>query len=225
MASVSLMALLELASSALPADTLDRLRAAVAAATAPARMGGGSPYHYTFWYGLGDEPRCVVEAAVRDHLADRVPAGVRAEAVGVEWWLGRLAPPYGPNFEFGLHRDFGENPATGELESPLLSSVMYLTSVDDGPLLVFGGQPDLDDPDKEYVFPTANVYAKFPGDLWHVIASRKELGLRVPETSADELRLTFLVNWWPYQPSDIATEPMKLVAAAYDGSVYPELAL
>ncbi|HUZ39571.1 MAG TPA: hypothetical protein VMV17_24875 [Streptosporangiaceae bacterium] len=39
----------------------------------------------------------------------------------------------------------------------------------------------------------------------------------------DRLRLSVLVNWWPYQPSDVAVEPMKRVAGAYDGTMYPEL--
>lgn len=222
------MGLLELTPEALPQDALDGLRASVAAATEPDRMGGGSPYHFTFWYSLLDSPRNAVELAVRDHLVHHVPAEVRTKAVGVEWWLGRLAPPYSTNFEFGLHRDFGENPATGALESPMLSSVLYLTSVDDGPLLVFGGRPALDSPDREHVFPQANLYAKFSGDLWHVIAGRDELSLEAPDTPDapdDRLRLSVLVNWWPYRPSDEATEPMKKVAADYDGNIYPELAV
>jgi hypothetical protein len=217
------MALLDVTVSALPTEMLDRLRSAVEAATGPDRLRGRSPYHYTFWYPLAAPPRNVVEEAVRDHLVHHIRAEVRAAAVGVEWWLGRLAPPYASNFEFGLHRDFGENPQTGALESPTLSSVMYLTDVDDGPLVVFGSQPTPDAEDREYVFPAENLYATFPGHLWHAVLARRDVRadpLAVPER---RVRLTVLVNWWPYQPSDIATEPMKLVAAEYDGSMYPEL--
>ena len=114
----------------------------------------------------------MVEAAVRNHLVHHIPAEVRAAAVGVGWWLGRLASPYASNFEFGLHREIGQDQETGALESRMLSSVMYLADVDDGPL-VFGGEPS---PDAQ-----------------------------------------------GYQPGDLAAEPMKHVAAVYDGSMYPEL--
>jgi len=55
------------------------------------------------------------------------------------------------------------------------------------------------------------------------VASRKDV--RAPERAVpeDRLRLSVLVNWWPYQPSDVAVEPMKRVAGAYDGTMYPEL--
>jgi len=227
------MALLDLTPSALPPDALEHLTRAVAAATAPDRLQGRNPYHYTFWYPLELQPRNVVEAAVREHLVQHVPAEVRAAAVGVEWWLGRLAPPYASNFEFGLHKDFGVNPQTGALESPMLSSVIYLTEVADGPLVVFGGQPTLDADDvqaavaayrnREYVFPAENLFAKFPGHLWHAVLSRRDVRDDPPAVPESRVRLTVLMNWWAFQPSDIATKPMKMVAADFDGSVYPEL--
>lgn len=219
------MALIAHTAQALPDETLDQLRLAVAMATRPDRLGGRSPYHYTFWYALETPPRNLVETAVRDHLVHHIPAQVREAAVGVEWWLGRLTSPYASNFEFGLHRDIGEDPGTGELVSPTLSSVMYLNDVADGPLLVFGGEPAPDAPDREFVLPAENLYVTFPGHLWHAVGSRVDVGLPPESPAAPEHRerLTVLVNWWTYQPGDIAAEPMKQVAAAYDGSMYPEL--
>jgi len=32
-----------------------------------------------------------------------------------------------------------------------------------------------------------------------------------------------VVNWWPYRLSAEVTEPMKLIAGEYDGTIYPEL--
>lgn len=217
------MALLAHTASALPAETLDRLRSAVAEATGPDQLRGRSPYHYTFWYSLDTPPRNVVEAAVRDHLVHHIPPEVRAAAAGVEWWLGRLSPPYASNFEFGLHRDIGEDPETGGLDSPMLSSVMYLTDVDDGPLVVFGSEPALDADDKEFVFPEENLYVTFPGHLWHAVLGRRDVDPVPPAVPEHRTRLTVLVNWWPFRVGDIAVEPMKRVAAAYDGSMYPEL--
>lgn len=213
--------------SALPPQVLNNLHNAVAAATEPDRTGGESPYHYTFWYSLSDAASNVVEALVRDHLVDHISTDVRAKATGVEWWLGRLAPPYAANFEFGIHRDRGRNPVTGALDFPLLSCVMYLTSVNDGLLLVFSGKPGLDDTTSEFLFPQANVFVQFSSNLWHVIASRRSLGIELPDTIdafEGQLRLSVQVNWWPYRPSNAPPEPYKMVAGDYDGSVFPELA-
>jgi hypothetical protein len=164
----------------------------------------------------------MVEQAVAAYFLPEIPGDVRDRAVGVEWWLGRLAAPYAENFEFGVHRDFGEDPRTGVTESPMLSSVFFLTSTDDGLLTVFPSLPDLRDEQKEYAFPRANTYARFPGHLWHAVLSRNEV-LGEPGPASDDLRVTMLVNWWGYRPSGEATPPMRLVAADYDGTVYPEL--
>ncbi|MET8468673.1 hypothetical protein ABZY90_12155 [Streptomyces sp. NPDC006422] len=217
------MGLIAHTAQALPDETLDQLRSAVARATRSDRLGGRSPYHYTFWYDLRTPPRNLVEAAVREHLVHHIPAEVREKAVGVEWWLGRLTPPYASNFEFGLHRDIGEDPETMELVSPTLSSVMYLTEVADGPLLVFGSEPTPDAADREHVFPAENLYVTFPGHLWHAVGNRGDVHREPPAVPEHRERLTVLVNWWTYRPGDIAAEPMKQVAAPYDGSMYPEL--
>lgn len=218
------MALLDLTEPALPGEFLADLREAVAAATEPDRLQGRSPYHYTFWYDLSAPPGNAVEEMVARHLVDAVPADVRDGVVGVEWWLGRLSAPYATNFEFGVHRDFGEHPDTGERASPALSSVLYLTTVEDGPLVVFPGAPSVADDGQEHVFPRENLFAKFPGHLWHGVLSRTDVGDDAAGVRETRTRLSVLVNWWPFRPSTEATAPMKLVAADFDGSVYPELA-
>ena len=217
------MTLLECTYETLSNDTLNKLRTAVYLATEPERMGGASPYHFTFWYDLAARPRNTVEEVVQGNLRQHVPETVRQQAIGVEWWLGRLSAPYAANFEFGVHRDFGEHPDTDELESPLLSSVFYLTTVDDGPLTVFPGLPNLQDEAKEYVLPQENLFVKFPGHLWHAVLSRQEVLGVAPSLPEHRLRLTVLVNWWVYRPGSEASAPMKLVAADYDGTRYPEL--
>jgi hypothetical protein len=218
------MSLLTTTPGVLPRRVLQRVRTVVATATRPERMGalGPNPYHVTFWYALDAKPRNLVEAVVRHRLHPRLPADARGRVAGVEWWLGRLAPPYAANFDFGAHRDFGEHPASGTLESPLLSSIFYLTTVDDGALAVYAGEPFAGG--VEYFFPRENTFVFFPGHLWHAILSRRRVpGAPPSPASSTGLRLTLTVNWWPYRPAGTATPPMKLVAADYDGSVYPEL--
>ncbi len=218
------MGVLRTTESTLPDETLSALRDAVDVATRALTERGGSPYHFTYWHELGAPARNAIERVV-PQLRERIPEEVRERAVGVEYWLGRTTPPYADNFEFGLHKDFGENPDTGALESPLLSSILYLTTVQDGPLIVFPAEPNLADPAKEHVFPQANLFARFPGNLWHTVASRRDVlpGDAGQAEPASVARLTVLVNWWAYRPSSEVSEPMKLIAADFDGAVYPSL--
>lgn len=220
------MALLRIARDVLPNNVLVRIRDLATTATEPGRMGdaGPNPYRLTFWYPLDREPRNVVEEVVRNHLHALLPSPERDAVVGVEWWLGRLAWPYAAHFEFGAHQDFGAHPETGALESPLCSSVFYLTTVEDGPLVVFRDEPSRRGREtaSEHHFPTENTFAVFPGHLWHAILSCEDLGLSPPPPSP-MLRMTMTVNWWTYRPSSEVSPPMKLVAADYDGTIYPEL--
>src|SRR5215470_14660178 len=127
-----MMEFISVVSGLLDEKSLGMLTELVSAATDPARTGPSDPYRFTFWYGNTSDPRNAVEQVIRYRLSAQVPESVSSQAAGVEWWLGRLAPPYARNFGPGTHRDMGENPDSHELESPLLSSVFYLTTVDDG---------------------------------------------------------------------------------------------
>lgn len=222
------MPLLATVPGVLPPHLLNRMRDRIATATEAARMGalGPNPYHLTFWYSLADEPRNLVEGMVKRRLHRQLDASVRKRIVGVEWWLGRLAPPYAANFEFGAHRDFGEHPQTGALESPLISSVFYLTTLDDGALAVYSGEPAHGaDGGAEFFFPRENSFVFFPGHLWHAVLSWHQVPVALSAAPSTALRLSVAVNWWTYRPAGIATPPMKMVAADYDGAVYPELRL
>lgn len=201
----------------------------VATATEPSRMGdlGPNTYLTTFWYSLASAPRNIVETMVKNDLFPRVPDGVRERVQGVEWWLGRLMPPYAENFGFGFHRDFGEHPETLELVNPILSSVLYLSTVDDAPLVVSSEDPFVpsEAPIFEDHFPKANTFVMFPGHLWHAVLSHAAAKQSARPPKRDTLRLSVTVNWWGYRPTSNASPPMKVVAADYDGSVYPELQL
>ena len=209
----------------LSGELLRHLRNRVAEATDPDNMGelGPDPYRLTFWFDLERSPRNMVEQVIIGHLLHHVPGAVRL--AGVEWWLGRLEPPYARHFAFGFHRDFGEHPATGELESPVHSSVLYLTTVDDGPLVVTSQDPfSSSTPSRSESFlPVANTFARFPGHLWHAVGRLEDLVDPPAREAADRLRLTVTVNWWSYRPASTASPPMRLVAADWDGTVYPML--
>ncbi|MEX5712634.1 2OG-Fe(II) oxygenase [Parafrankia sp. FMc6] len=223
------MALLKVIPELLPIDQLTELRDATENATSPESMGarGPSPYHLTFWYDVRTPPRNLVERLVLNTLFPLLTEFCGQPLAGVEWWLGRLAPPYADNFEFGVHRDFGEEPGTGLLTNPTLSSVFYLTTVEDGPLVVWDGLPRQaaqgGGTGSECTFPRANTFVMFPGDRWHTVSTRQAVLGRSSPSRARSPRLSVTVNAWRYRPVPAADPPMKLVAADYDGDVYPQL--
>lgn len=210
-------------SPALPEAALTYLVETVNAATTRAEREGVNPYHYTFWYDLSAEPRNAVEDIVRPYLRALLPEDIQRKSVGVEYWLGRLSPPYASNFEFGVHQDVGRNPQSHQLESPMVSSILYLNTVNDGPLVVFPGRPDLADENKSIVFPSENLFAWFPGVLWHAVVNRADVATG-PAVREHRTRLNVLLNWWPFRPESEVTGSMKMIAGDYDGSIFGELA-
>jgi hypothetical protein len=210
-------------------DVLDQkyvqyLRDLVLTATEPSRLGGASPYGYTFWYDPAANPRNVIERIIHDKFYDLIPADVKNVVIGAEYWFGRLTPPYDEYRKIGAHKDLGENPNSGQIESPPHTSVFYLTTVADGALIVFRDKPQLEPRSYEYVYPEENTFVQFSGSLWHSIVSREQIPPPGFVEQTAELRLSLIVSWWPYRILGNATGPMKLVAADYEGGIYPELA-
>jgi len=217
------MALVSKFSDVLPADEFAAVHHLVMSATEPERMAGSNPYGITFWFGLA-QPRNVVEDVISLFLRPLLALGRNREVVGAEWWLGRLSPPYDHNFRPGAHRDSGEHPATGKLGSPVISSIFYLTTVHDGLLVVFDGEPDTSLGAHDYVMPHQNLFVTFRGDRWHsVMASRQLWPAAPPEGDCDPVRLSLVVNWWPYRIASRPVQNMDIVGAEYDGRIYPEL--
>lgn len=216
------MSILTTSSPALPEEVFQHLVESVDAATAQAERRGVNPYHYTFWYDLSTEPGNAVESVAQSYLRALLPEDIRRKAKGVEYWLGRLSPPYASNFEFGVHQDVGRNPQNHELEFPMVSSILYLNTVNDGPLVVFPGPPNLADEDKSFVFPREKLFAWFPGQLWHAVVNRSDV-TAAPAAREHVTRLNVLLNWWPFRPVGETSGPMKMIAGDYDGTIFGEL--
>jgi len=222
------MALVSKFSDVLPADDLAAVHYLVMSATDPERMAGSNPYGITFWFGLA-QPRNVVEDVISLFLRPLLALERNSAVVGAEWWLGRLSPPYDDNFKPGAHKDSGEHPSTGKLGSPVISSIFYLTTVHDGPLVVFDGEPDTSLGAYDYVVPRQNLFVTFPGDRWHSVMASRHLsptaraeGTGV-EGEVDPVRLSLVVNWWHYRIAPRPVPNMEFVGADYDGRIYPEL--
>ncbi|MFF3404591.1 hypothetical protein ACFYW6_40405 [Streptomyces sp. NPDC002659] len=210
-----LMPLLEIAKEILPPDVANTLREAVEKAANSRR---GSPTS-SYWYSLESKPRNILEEVI-PILRAVVPFTVSEECIGVDWWLGMLHPPYAENFPYGLHRDGGRNPVSGNIEGPSLSTVLYLTEVDDGALAVYSGEPDSIVGDIRYAFPRANSFAMFSGELLHNVVSRKSIIGIDSSTPSSGVRLSVQYNWWKFRPG---RGNLGETAADYSAEIYPEL--
>src|SRR5438445_419727 len=148
------MALVSRSRKVLSENTHGMPRSRVDAATEPSRLDGVSSYP-RIRIGLEDSPRHIVERVILTELRAHISADLYDDIQGAEWRLARV------------HQDFGENPETGTRESPLLNNVLYLTTVNGGPLVVFTGLPDLARCDAEVA--EENRYVTFPDHLWRAV--------------------------------------------------------
>ncbi|WP_324787946.1 hypothetical protein [Streptomyces sp. H51] len=216
------MAHLKTVERAMPPDTFLDFRNVVHEATAS--MDVGKLYHFAFWHDLDASPTNYVEQVAMD-LFDHLPAEAKAEVVGFEWWLGRLEFPYHANFPFKAHQDVGRNPVTLAREHPSISSVYYLTTNDDGPLVVFDGPPEIEAKDWEAYFPAENSFVMFPGTLWHTVSSREEVeeveeAMEEAVAQPSQTRLSVQFNWWKYRPK---VGEGAGVSKDYRGDIFPAL--
>jgi hypothetical protein len=205
---------------ALPKPLFRRLVHAVNA-VGTERMEDMGSYSTTFWFPLGAKPTNVVEEAI-EKLRRFVQPG--PQCIGMEWWLGRLAP--GESLPFHTDRDRSLRQATGEIVHPLWSSILYLNLFPSSPTVVLDQvlSPD----GRSWIPPKAefgrsldafpNHYVVFTGNLRHgVVAKAQEVeeaaegnGKSAP---AAELRLTLLVNYWHRRP-------LAPNCRNYDGAIY-----
>ncbi|MEU5098042.1 hypothetical protein [Streptomyces sp. NPDC020996] len=201
---------------AIPPDAFLDFRSVVHKATAS--MDVGKLYHFAFWHDLDANPTNYVEQVAMD-LLDYLPTEAKKDVVGFEWWLGRLEFPYHANFPFKAHQDVGTNPVTLDREHPSISSVYYLTTNNDGPLVVFSGQPDIEAKDWEAYFPAENSFVMFAGNLWHTVSSREEV-MGEPAAQPSGTRLSVQFNWWKYRPK---VGEGAGVSKNYRDDIFPEL--
>ncbi|MFF3404033.1 2OG-Fe(II) oxygenase [Streptomyces sp. NPDC002659] len=215
--AVSLTKHLTIISDALQADALQSLIDAVVPATDPAQMTTNA----SFWYTLGDGPRNIVDSAA-ESLRQYLPEFTEG-VVGVEWWIGRINPPYGDNFPYGLHTDWGINPSTKRGETPTLSSILYLTSVNDGALVLYPEGEESPVGTLEYVLPRKNLFAMFSGNVTHNVRSRKDVW-GIPGDAA-QARISIQFNWWKFRPTTATGKNLASISVDYNGTIFPELAI
>jgi hypothetical protein len=157
-------------------------------------------YHTTFWYPFDRRPANLFESVV-DEL--KPLAGPSSRVVGAEWWFSVLMTNATPQWLLPCHfdrNDLAEKNWT-KLKHPEKSSVLFLNAVPYGELVVTdqvltesGARPKQPN-DMLFIQPRRNLYAVFPGHLYHGVIGR----MWRPRRST-KLRVTMAVNYWTERP-------------------------
>lgn len=155
---------------------------------------------------------------------------VSPEIIGAEYWTQTYAK--GRGLAFHVDKDEHAMRARGEMINPRYSSVFYLTG---GERLGSEGRLRVQSPtvitDEHYdqesrqmvptdfptesclVFPKANRYLVFDGRAGHGVL---DLGQQVDD--GDDVRMTFLVNWWGRQPEGVERDDRASGDAINEGT-------
>jgi hypothetical protein len=157
-------------------------------------------YHTTFWYPLGRTPENIFESIVSSLKTSVHPPST---VIGVEWWFSVLLTNATPQWLLSYHfdrHDLAEKDLH-KLKHPDLSSVLFLNTVPYGELVVTDqvltekGVRPRQPKDMIFIRPSRNLYAVFPGHLYHGVIGRMWRPVK-----ATKLRVTMAVNWWTEQP-------------------------
>ena len=182
-------------------------------------------YDTTFWFPRDALARNVAEQAILQLCALACPP---ERWVGAEWWLGRLAPE--KRLPFHFDRDLSLSRLAGVYVPPIISSILYLTSVPSSPTVLLGQVAGADGRTRipprpafrKRIDAVANRYVIFPGRLRHGVVPRGRRSANAQDSvraryEADE-RLSLLVNYWDRRPH-------APICRDYDGKIYRGLAL
>jgi hypothetical protein len=172
-------------------------------------------FRTTFWYSLDQQPMNVFESVISDLRPLAEPS---AQVTGVEWWFSVGITNKTPHWLLPCHfdrNDLTEKDAD-KLEYPEKASVLFLNSVPYGELVVTdqvftkkGIQPK-QPKDMRFIQPRENLYAVFPGNLYHGVIGRMWRPLR-----KTKLRITMAVNWWCAKPKAAYLRESRDCAAAF----------
>jgi hypothetical protein len=157
-------------------------------------------YRTTFWFPIDRQPTNIFEHVTRSLLPLAEPS---PDVVGVEWWFSVGMTNATPQWILPCHFDRNDvrEPDVARLTFPQRASVLFLNAVPYGELVVTdqvlsekGKQPPQPQ-QMRFVLPAENLYATFPGHLYHGV-----IGRMWRAEQPDELRMTMAVNWWTEKP-------------------------
>ena len=136
-------------------------------------------YRTTFWYPLDRKPENIFESIASSLKASADPS---PSVIGVEWWFSVLLTNATPQWILSCHFD-RDDMAVAEsdvarVRHPDRASVLFLNAVPYGELVVTdqvltkkGARPR-QPTDMRFIRPDKNLYAVFPGHLYHGVIGR-----------------------------------------------------
>lgn len=157
-------------------------------------------YRTTFWFPLDREPANTFES-IACSLAGL--ANPSTSVIGVEWWFSVLLTNATPQWLLRCHFDRNDlrEKDTRKLSHPEKASVLFLNAVPYGELVITdqvmseNGRRPRQPKDMRFIRPDQNLYAVFPGHLYHGVIGRMWRPLE--ET---QLRISMAVNYWTDKP-------------------------
>lgn len=157
-------------------------------------------YRTTFWYPLEREPENIFESIA---CSLKTLAKPSAKVIGVEWWFSVLQTNATPQWLLPYHFDRNdlEEKDVHKIRHPERASVLFLNPVPYGDLVVTDqiltekGTRPRQPTDMRFIRPSRNLYAVFPGHLYHGVIGRMWRPFK-----DTKLRISMAVNWWTEQP-------------------------
>jgi hypothetical protein len=157
-------------------------------------------YHTTFWYPLDRDPHNVFESVA---LSLKPLAKPAPHVIGVEWWFSVLLTNATPQWLLPCHFDRNDLAEKDfhKLKHPDKASVLFLNSAPYGELVVTdqilteSGKRPKQPKDMLFIRPRKNLYAVFPGHLYHGVIGRMWRPVK-----GTKLRISMAVNWWTERP-------------------------
>ena len=161
-------------------------------------------YRTTFWYPLDRKPENIFESIASSLRTSAKPS---SNVTGVEWWFSVLETNATPQWILSCHFD-REDMAVAEsdqarVKHPDRASVLFLNAVPYGELVVTdqvltkkGNRSPSQPTEMRFIRPDRNLYAVFPGHLYHGVIGRMWRPMR-----STKLRIAMAVNYWPERPA------------------------
>jgi hypothetical protein len=160
-------------------------------------------YRTTFWYPLDRRPENIFESVARSL---KPLANPPSSVTGVEWWFSVLLTNATPQWILSCHFD-RDDIAVSEsdwtrVRHPDTASVLFLNTVPYGELVVTdqvmtkeGTRQPKQPTDMRFIRPDRNLYAVFPGHLYHGVIGRMWRPMK-----KTTLRIAMAVNYWSDRP-------------------------
>ncbi len=191
----------QLVNSALPADQFDELMR-VFPQTHFERLVEKKFrfYRTTFWFPLDRDPTNIFES-IACNLRGLVNPST--DVIGVEWWFSVLQTNASPQWLLRCHFDRNDikEKDPRRLSHPEKGSVLFLNAVPYGELVITDqvlsskGTRPRQPKEMRFIRPERNLYAVFPGHLYHGVIGRMWRPLE-----DNHLRVSMAVNYWTEKP-------------------------